>query len=237
MIVKLTTDYDELEYPVPDVPTRKPYFPLDAPVKEITSKEVPVKVPRFETNLDDNKVKLNEIGFKSKIKDHKVVKEPVEEKIQTTNVRQIDVTNDSATNATDENDFDFNDFLLYGSAANSDKKECSCPCKHDHHSNEDENKINSDSTPKSPMMVMVVNGQTTIEGSTYFPVRHDEGNTPNPTVPTTIQPDIAEAVDLSDDPPRFFQVNVVKGRPKMTSHNRFSDFCPVGFSTHLRLHL
>jgi hypothetical protein len=168
-----------------------------------------MKVPRFETgSLNEIKVKMNEIGFKSKIKDHRVIKEPVENKVQTINVKQMGEIEPSAMN---EDEFDINDFMHYGSAGNSDKKECSCPCKHHpDHPSEDENSINSEPTKKSPMMVMVVNGQTKIEGSTYFPVRHDEGHTPNPTAPTTTLPDIAEAVDISNDPPRFFQVEIIR---------------------------
>ena len=117
------------------------------------------------------------------------------------------------------------DDLMYGSAGQHvNKEKCTCHCD-ETHQEKDHKDNTSNSRPKiysksfdakveiegaEVGMVLKVSGGSKngqrFEGTTYFPVKDDEGLTTSPTFFTTTRPDISEAVDLSVDPNIFFQV-------------------------------
>jgi hypothetical protein len=99
--------------------------------------------------------------------------------------------------------------------SNNNKDECLCPCNDKTDDDDDSGKkrpkyfsksfeTNSDSKP--PTVLMFTNDGQMFETATYFPVKEDLGQTQTSNIPTTDRPDPTEAINLSLDPPSFFQV-------------------------------
>ena len=222
-------EYEELEYPEPDIPSSKPYFPIDGPAKENSS-----KAPRFEktfaTNSNftpENEIKLINILNSNKVQN---VQNRKQENVPLIHfipqiVNPIGVLLSNKTQVElDEINLELDD-MMYGSAGQHvNKEKCTCHCDETHHEKDHKDKT-SNSRPKIYSksfdakveiegeelgMVLKVSGGSKngqrFEGTTYFPVKDDEGLTTSPTFFTTTRPDISEAVDLSVDPNIFFQV-------------------------------
>jgi hypothetical protein len=111
-------DYEEYEYPTQDIPTRKPYFPLDG-----IAKEVQRKVPRFETTSEGQKRKEILHLFETNLVDAKA--ERIDTLHQTGPASPSPPPGSRPTTAASGNPDD----RKYGSAGNEPAKEhCHCPC-------------------------------------------------------------------------------------------------------------
>ena len=198
-------DYEDYEYPEQDIPSRKPYFPIDG-----TPKEVNKKVPRFETTSEG--------------KNNKEILDLFKKNLRNESTSEPSTTSASATTLAVDT---FDDRLEvvdmgYGSDV-EDQGGCSCPCPGagTHHpagpkffSNSFGGNLHEETEKRVPNVVMVVDGskkngeekKKTKKKKNYFPVNQDDGLDQSADVDQADRPDFNEAVDLTHDPSIFFQV-------------------------------